>query len=32
MKLSVLTENTASGNFLAEFGLSCFIEIAYQKI
>ncbi len=26
MKLSVLTENTASGNFLAEFGLSYFIE------
>ncbi len=26
MKLSVLTENTASDNFLAEFGLSYFIE------
>lgn len=26
MRLSVLTENTASGNFLAEFGLSYFIE------
>jgi len=26
MKLSVLNENVASGNFLAEFGLSYFIE------
>ncbi len=26
MKLTVLTENTASGHFLAEFGLSYFIE------
>jgi len=32
MKLSVLTENTASGNFLAEFGLSYFIEHENRNI
>ena len=32
MKLSVLTENMASGNFLAEFGLSYFIENGDKNI
>ena len=32
MKLTVLTENTASGEFMAEFGLSYFIEYDNKKI
>ncbi len=32
MNLSVLTENTASANFMAEFGLSYFIELDGKKI
>ena len=32
MKLSVLTENTASANFTAEFGLSYFIELDGKNI
>lgn len=32
MKLSVLTENTASGNYTAEHGLSFFIEYDNKKI
>ena len=32
MKLSVLSENTAGGSFLAEHGLSYFIEVNETKI
>ena len=32
MKITVLTENTAGGKFLAEHGLSYLIEIDDQKI